>query len=361
MIYLFGMRNRREYRACGPPGQGEEMKEAFLYDKLDGLRVRCNLCAHFCVIKDGQRGRCGVRENREGTLFSLVYGRPIALNVDPIEKKPLFHFLPGSLSYSLATVGCNLTCLHCQNSDISQMPVDLGRIAGSRAQPGEIVRDALERGCASISYTYTEPTVFAEYVCDISEMARQEGIKNVLVTNGFMSPQAVAQLGPLIDGANVDLKAFSESFYKKICGARLRPVLESILGLREQGVFIELTTLLIPGANDSEKELTELAEWVASGPGLDTPWHISRFHPTYRLTDRGPTPASSLKTAFRIGREAGLKYIYLGNVPGQGGEDTLCPSCGAGLINRQGFTVLQNNLDNGTCPQCGLTVPGVFC
>ncbi len=336
------------------------MKEAFLYDRLEGLRVRCNLCSHYCVIDDGRQGRCGVRENREGTLFSLVYGRPIARSIDPIEKKPLFHFLPGSLSYSLATVGCNLTCLHCQNAEISQMPTDLGRIAGGRAEPREIVREALDHGCASISYTYTEPTVFAEYVCDIGKLAHQSGIKNVLVTNGFMSPQAVARLGPLIDAANVDLKAFSESFYKDICGARLKPVLESILGLKEQGVFVELTTLLIPGANDSEEELAELAAWIASGPGVDTPWHVSRFHPTYRLIDRGPTPAASLDAAFKIGRRAGLKYIYLGNVPGRGGEDTLCPSCKAGLISRRGFTVLENNLKAGACPECGLAVPGVF-
>ena len=265
------------------------MKEAFLYDRLEDSRVRCNLCSHYCIIDQGGRGRCGVRENREGTLFSLVYSRPIARSIDPIEKKPLFHFLPGSLSYSIATVGCNLTCRHCQNSNISQMPVDSGRIAGDRVEPQEIVREARSHGCASISYTYTEPTVFAEYVYDISFLAHEAGVKNILVTNGFMTPRAVEKLGPLIDGANVDLKAFTEPFYRDICGARLKPVLESILGLKEQGVFIELTTLLIPGANDSDRELTELASWIASQPGKKTPWHISRFHPTYRLTDRGPT------------------------------------------------------------------------
>ncbi len=336
------------------------MKEAFLYDRLSGQRVRCNLCAHYCPIEEGGRGRCGVRENREGTLFSLVYGRPIARHVDPIEKKPLFHFLPGSLSFSIATVGCNLTCRHCQNSDISQMPADRGRIVGERAGPEEIAAAAREQGCGSISYTYTEPTVFAEYVFDIAALARAKGLKNVLVSNGFMTPAATAKLGPLIDAANVDLKAFSESFYKDICGARLAPVLESILGLKEEGVFLELTTLLIPGLNDSEEELTELASWIADRAGEETPWHISRFHPTYRLLDRPPTPASSLSRAFEAGRRAGLRHIYLGNAPGAGGEDTPCPSCGRVLIRRRGFSILENRLKNGACPDCGEKIAGVF-
>ena len=294
------------------------MKEAFLYDRLDGLRVRCNLCAHYCVIDDGRQGRCGVRENQGGTLFSLVYGRPIARSIDPIEKKPLFHFLPGSLSYSLATVGCNLTCLHCQNAEISQMPTDLGRIAGGRAEPREIVREALDHGCASISYTYTEPTVFAEYVCDIGELAHQSGIKNVLVTNGFMSPQAVARLGPLIDAANVDLKAFSESFYKDICGARLKPVLESILGLKEQGVFVELTTLLIPGANDSEEELAELAAWIAApGPGWTRPG-----------TSAGSTPPTASLTGDPPPRPLWMRPLK--SAAGPGSSTSIWAMCRAG-------------------------------
>ena len=336
------------------------MKEAFLYQRLSEGRVRCDLCAHHCLIREGQRGKCGVRENRGGTLQSLVHGRPVALHVDPIEKKPLFHFLPGSLSFSLATVGCNLTCRHCQNSEISQMPAEQGRIAGDPVEPGEILRAALVHGCASISYTYTEPTVFAEYVLDIAGPAREQGLGNVLVSNGFMTPATTAKLGPLIDAANIDLKAFTESFYKDICGARLGPVLESILGLRAEGVFIELTTLLIPGLNDSEEELDQLAGWIAAQPGPETPWHVSRFHPTYRLLDRPPTPAASLERAARAGRRAGLKHIYLGNAPGLGGEDTLCAGCGARLIARRGFSVVENRLRQGACPDCGQALAGVF-
>lgn len=336
------------------------MNQAFLYEKLTKDRVQCRLCGQECLIGPGKKGLCGVRENRAGTLVSLVYGRPIARNVDPIEKKPLFHFLPGSLSYSIATVGCNLTCKHCQNSDISQMPRDRSMIMGDRVPPREIVRAARESGCESISYTYTEPTVYAEYAYDTGMLARESGLKNVFVSNGFMSPQAVAKLGPMLDGANIDLKAFSDDFYRQVCGARLEPVLETILGLKKQGVWVEITTLLIPGLNDSPGELIDLADWIATRAGPETPWHISRFHPTYKLPDKPPTPPESLARAAEIGRSKGLRYVYLGNLPGRGGEDTICHSCGRVVISRLGFSIQEMGLNMGKCPGCGNEIAGVF-
>ena len=340
------------------------MKEAFLYERLDRGRVRCRLCSHYCLIGQGRRGICGVRENREGRLFSLVWGRPVAQNIDPIEKKPLFHFLPGSRSFSIATVGCNLSCRHCQNADIAQLPKDRTELFDGlklkEVEPALVAAAAEEAGCASIAYTYTEPTVFGEYVYDIGLLARERGIKNVLVTNGYLSPEAVDKLGGLTDGANVDLKAFRDEFYRRVCGARLEPVLEAIMGLKERGVWLELTTLIIPGLNDSQEELTELVEWIAANPGPATPWHVSRFHPDYKLLDSTPTPTASLVRALEIGREAGLEFIYLGNVPGRGGEETSCPGCGRVLIQRTGFRVETNRLQNGACPDCGNRIEGVF-
>lgn len=337
------------------------MKEAFLYDKLDDNRVRCLLCSHRCLIPEGETGFCSVRQNRAGRLYSLVYGRPIARHVDPIEKKPLFQFLPGSLSYSIATTGCNFACAHCQNADISQMPRDRGQIMGDEVAPEQVVKAAQAAGCASISYTYTEPTVFAEYVYDIGRLAHQAGLRNVIVSNGYQTPEAVAELGPIIDGANIDLKAFSESFYRDICKAKLAPVLETLIGLKGQGVWLEVTTLIIPGLNDSAEELTDLAQWLVDHLGPETPWHISRYHPAYRLLDQGPTPIETLERAYRIGREAGLRYVYLGNVPGSGGEETICPECGQKVIDRVGFSVRGYRLDQGgTCPGCGRVIDGVF-
>ncbi len=336
------------------------MKEAFLYEHLEDDQVRCQLCGHYCLIKPGRRGICRVRQNRAGVLYSLVYGRPIAQHVDPIEKKPLFHFLPGSLSYSIATVGCNLRCRHCQNADISQMPRDQDQILGGEAPPAAIVAEARRADCASISYTYTEPTVFGEYVFDIAAAAKEAGLKNVLVTNGYQSAEAAAKLGPVIDAANVDLKAFDDEFYQKICGAKLAPVLETLKRFSSAGMWVEVTTLLIPGLNDSPAELKDLVRFIHQELGPETPWHVSRFHPTYRLTDRPPTPLSSLERAFEIGREEGLAHIYLGNVPGRGGETTYCAACGQVLIERLGFTVLKNRLRGNTCPECGAALAGVF-
>jgi len=333
------------------------MKEAYLYEKLSNNKVQCRLCNHFCVIEEGHRGVCGVRENRSGTLMSLVYGKIIAGHCDPIEKKPLFHFLPGSRSYSIATVGCNFRCLFCQNADISQMPLDQDRILGEDTAPEDIVRAALNQGAASISYTYTEPTVYLETALDTARIATQKGLANVFVSNGYMTPAALEKMGQHLNAANVDLKAFSETFYREQCGAKLAPVLKTLEIMKEMGVWIEVTTLLIPGLNDNPEELKDLARFLVNlDPGI--PWHISRFHPTYRLLQVPSTPAASIKRARDLGYDAGLQYVYTGNIHGDEGENTFCHSCSAPLINRTGFFVSENKIRKNRCPACGKEIPG---
>jgi len=334
--------------------------EAYLYEILNDKKVKCNLCNHRCVIKDGRRGICGVRENREGTLETLVYGRIIARHIDPIEKKPLYHLMPGSLSYSIATVGCNFRCLFCQNADIAQMPSDRkGMIAGDAFSPQDVVAAALKGDCKSIAYTYTEPTVYFEFAFDTAKLAHEKGIQNVFVTNGYMTAEALHMISPYLDAANVDLKAFTEDFYKTYCGAKLEHVKESLKLMKSLGIFIEVTTLLIPGLNDDRDELEKLAEFLADSLGTETPWHISRFHPTYKLTDRPPTPVETLVMAREIGIKAGLKYVYTGNVPGESGEKTFCYSCGEILIDRWGFYLRKNLVENERCPHCGAQIHGV--
>ena len=340
------------------------MKEALLYDRLDDSRVRCKLCAHRCQIAEGKRGICQVRENQKGTLYTLVYGQLISQAEDPIEKKPLFHFHPGSMALSIATVGCNFRCAFCQNAEISQMPRDQGRIEGRYIPPEAVVSAAQRYQSASIAYTYTEPTVSFEYTCDVARQAHQVGIANVYVTNGYMTPEMLEMFTspsepPLMDAANVDLKAFSDEFYRRQCGATLQPVLDSLIMMKKRRVWVEVTTLIIPGLNDGEGELRELARFIVTELGAETPWHVSRFHPTYRMTDRPVTPSATLHRAREIGLEAGLRYVYEGNVPGAGGENTACPSCHKVVIQRVGFTVLSNTARGGVCGHCGGRVDGV--
>jgi pyruvate formate lyase activating enzyme len=333
--------------------------EALLYEKEAENRVRCGLCAHRCRIDPGERGVCGVRENREGTLLSLVYGAIVAENVDPIEKKPLFHLLPGSRSFSIATAGCNFRCSFCQNHEISQMPRKKGQIVGRERTPAEVVEQALRSGSRSIAYTYTEPTVYFEFAFDTAEIAREKGLKNVFVTNGYMTPGMLELIAPSLDAANVDLKAFRDDFYKKQCGARLQPVLDSLRKMKELGIWVEVTTLLIPGLNDGGEELRELAAFIVS-LGAETPWHISRFHPQYRMTETPPTPDESIHWAAEIGRSAGLKYVYSGNLPGDPGENTNCARCGRLLIGRCGFSIERLDLKGSACPNCGTPLDGIF-
>ncbi|MFH1721963.1 MAG: AmmeMemoRadiSam system radical SAM enzyme [Candidatus Altiarchaeota archaeon] len=335
------------------------MKTAEFWEKVSENDVKCGLCSHRCVIADSVRGVCGVRENRGGKLFSLVYGKAIAASADPIEKKPLYHFLPGTLSFSVATIGCNFRCLNCQNADISQLR-KAGEVSGRDLSPEEVVEQALDYGCKSISYTYTEPTIFYEYACDIGILARKRGLKNNFVTNGYMTSEVIEDASSFLDAANVDLKAFSEEFYQRVCGARLAPVLDSLKLLKEKGVWVEVTTLIIPTLNDSGDELSAIASFICDELGADTPWHVSRFHPDHRLTDLERTPMETIKLAIEVGGEAGLRHIYAGNVPHDETENTCCPNCRELLVERVGFGVEKNSLTNGTCPSCKEKIAGVW-
>lgn len=329
------------------------------YSSLEAGKVRCNLCNHQCIISPSKRGLCGVRENREGKLYSLVFERVISMNVDPIEKKPLFHLLPGSNSFSIATVGCNFRCLQCQNHEISQMPIDQKRIDGSPVPASKIVSLAKQYRCQSISYTYTEPTIYFEYAYETAILANQEGIKNIFVTNGYMSEEALSKIQPYLNGANVDLKSIQEKFYKEVCGARLGPVLENLRTMKRMGIWVEITTLVIPTLNDSEKEFEELAQFVFS-IGPEVPWHLSAFYPTYKMLNLPRTPAATLHRAREIGLKAGLQYVYCGNIPGQGGEDTFCPGCGRKVIERMGFQIVRNEILGGKCRHCDHSIEGIW-
>ncbi|WKZ33317.1 MAG: AmmeMemoRadiSam system radical SAM enzyme [Thermodesulfobacteriota bacterium] len=332
--------------------------EARLYRKVEGGRVLCGLCAFRCRIEDGRHGVCGVRENIGGVLYTRTWGKVVAGNIDPVEKKPLYHFQPGSLSYSIATVGCNFRCLHCQNSEISQAPRERKVSSGEETSPEEIASEAYETGCSSVSYTYTEPTIFFEFAEDAGALAKGKGLKNIFVTNGYMTRECLDELEGLLDAANVDLKSFSDSTYRKVCGARLAPVLESIERMRELGIWVEVTTLVIPGINDSEEELREIARWIHR-TDKRTPWHISAFHPAYKMADVPPTPVEKLERARDIGLEEGLRYVYTGNIPGHKGESTYCYNCGALLIERLGFRVKNNFIAESKCPKCGVVIDGV--
>jgi pyruvate formate lyase activating enzyme len=335
------------------------IREALLYEKKDEGRVKCGLCSHRCLIAPGKRGICAVRENRDGTLHTLVYGALIAQNVDPIEKKPIFHIHPGSKSFSIATVGCNFSCTFCQNADISQMPREGGFIQGRETPAELVVESAVHSGSRTIAYTYTEPTIFFEYALDVARLASGRGLKNIFVTNGYMTPETLDTIGADLHGANVDLKSFSDEFYRKRCGARLEPVLTTLREMKRRGVWVEVTTLLIPGLNDGDGELREIASFLVS-LGPETPWHISRFHPQYRLLSAPTTPVETIHRAAQIGRDAGLKYVYSGNVPGDQGENTACAACGELLVRRWSFTIVENHLQQESCPRCGTRLDGIY-
>jgi len=334
------------------------MQEAMFYEHEEDGRVRCGLCRFKCLIREGAKGICGARENCDGSLYSLVYGKLCAEHVDPIEKKPLFHVMPGSTSYSIATERCNFRCHHCQNYSISQVQRD-EPIQGARVTPQEVVRRAIENNCRSISYTYTEPTIFYEFAYDTARLGQEAGLRNVFVTNGYISKKALVAISPYLDAANIDLKGFTEEFYRDIVHARLSEVLDSIIEYRKQGIWIEITTLIIPGLNDSDAELQGIASFINTNLGSDTPWHVTQFYPTYKLINLPRTPLKTLHKARDIGRAAGLRYVYEGNVPGDGGENTWCPSCKALLIERYGFTIASNNILNGSCPGCGTVIAGL--
>jgi pyruvate formate lyase activating enzyme len=324
-----------------------------------GGRVRCALCAHRCRIRPGRSGICQVRHNVAGDLSTSVYGRLVSASADPIEKKPLSHYHPGSTSLSVATVGCNLRCRFCQNASISQWRHRPPRpTPGDEVTPEDLVEAAIRRGCRSLSFTYTEPTIGLEFVEDTGRLARERGVGTVFVTNGFMTPETVDVLSGFLDAANVDLKAMRERTYRRVCKARLAPVLQTIEAMVAAGIWVEVTTLVVPGMNDSDEELAEIAAFLA-GVGTHVPWHISAFHPTYEMTDRPRTPLGRLRRAHELGLEAGLKYVYVGNVHGDRGESTVCAGCAHRLIHRVGYSLLAVDLDGDRCPRCGEVLHGV--
>ena len=326
--------------------------EALLYEKLDKKMTHCKVCQRRCLISPGNRGFCLTRENNEGTLYNLTYGVVSSSGVDPIEKKPLFHFFPGSQVYSLGTVGCNLGCKHCQNWRIARATVD--SIYTQEISPEASIELALEYKCKSIAWTYNEPTMWLEYTIDSAKLAHKNDLKTVYVTNGYMTPESLELIGPHLDAANVDLKGMSDKFYREICNARLDPVLENIILMKEMGIHIEITNLIIPGYNDSEEELKALVKFMVEEVGVEVPLHFTRFFPNYQMEDVNPTPIETLINARKMAREAGMRYVYVGNAPGLDGENTYCYDCGQLLIERDGYGLGKVRVDEKKkCPECG--------
>lgn len=351
------------------------MKEATLYIKKEKNKLICTACKHKCIIPNNQTGICGVRQNKDGKLYLLVYGKASAVNVDPIEKKPLYHFLPGTQIFSIGTVGCNFSCSFCQNWDLSQctkdlkkklqankhpelMDIEVGRL-GYELPPKKIVEACIDKDIPAIAYTYNEPTIFFEYLYDTAKLAKDNNIKNVMVTNGYESDEAMEKLKGYIDAMNIDLKAFTDEFYQKLSHAKLKPVLETIKKAHKLGIWIEITTLLIPKKNDSDKELSQIAKFVA-GIDKNIPWHVTAFHPDFQMTDLPPTSINTLVKAYEIGKKAGLKFVYVGNVIDEKHSNTYCPKCNSVLIRRAGFSQSIENLEKGYCKKCKEKIPGIW-
>ena len=340
------------------------MKKVILYEKLKDNEVHCEACHHHCLISDKRTGICGVRQNIDGDLYLLVYGKAISVNTDPIEKKPLFHFLPGQKAFSLGTLGCNFACNFCQNWEISQAPKPFDKTQGIKYwgeewPPQKIVDYCKDNKIPIIAYTYNEPTVWIEYALDTMKLAKKEGIKNIWVSNGFMSEKSLNLIAPYLDAINIDLKSFSEDFYQKICKGRLEPVKENIKKIWKMGIWIEATTLIIPGFNDSEKELGQIAKFLME-ISKDLPWHISAFYPCYKMLTQLPTSQEILISACEIGKKTGLRYVYTGNIPNSNYESTYCPKCNSLIIERWDMEVLENNLKNGKCPKCNTKIQGIW-
>lgn len=321
--------------------------------------VRCNICAHRCLVRPGRRGICGVRVNRHGALLAASYGNVVASALDPIEKKPLFHVAPGSTAWSIALPGCPFHCVFCQNWEVAQGPRLGVELPSTPKTPADVVRDARASGAESIAYTYVEPAVFLEFALDTGRLAHALGLRNLWVTDGYATPEAVELLATFVDAANVDLKSFNDAFYRRLCGGRLAPVLEGLEAMRAAGIWLEVTTLLIPGHNDGDGEMASIAEWITAHLGPETPWHLSRFHPDFRLLHVPPTPAATLTRAAHIGREAGLAHVYIGNAPELAAEDTRCAGCGDLLVERRGYRTSSRLTADGACPTCGRPMAGV--
>ena len=334
-----------------------EQREALFYKRVKDNILQCELCPRYCIIKEDEIGNCGVRKNINGKLYSLVYGKPVSVNIDPIEKKPLYHFLPGSKSFSIGTVGCNFHCLNCQNWEISQAKFD--EDTSIDLPPKKVVEQAIKHKCKSISYTYTEPTVFYEYMLDATKLAKKKNIKNVIVSNGFINEKPLLELCKYIDAANIDLKAFDDNFYKKICEARLEPVLNTLKILYKKNIWLEITNLLIPKLNDKDKQIKELCLWIKENLDENIPLHFSRFFPMYKAKDFQATSFESLKNAYVIAKDVGLKYVYLGNIASNY-ENTYCPNCNALLIERSSFLINKINIKNNVCSKCNKKIVGIW-
>ncbi len=343
-----------------PSKQSKEyfVKPARFYQKLGGGVIECHLCPRECRVEKGERGYCGVRENRDGEYFTLVHSRVCAANVDPIEKKPFFHYLPGSTAFSIATAGCNINCKFCQNWNISQAkPEELNNI---KLTPDECVSFAKNNNCKSIAYTYSEPTVFYEYMSDCANAGKAAGVRSVVVSNGYIQKEPIEALLPLVDAYKIDLKAITQQYYNDICGGELNRILDTLLTIKSDGKWLEIVYLMVPSLNDSKDDLTKLADWIMTNLGSDVPIHFTRFHPEYLLKNLPMTPLESLERAFNICREKGINYVYIGNVYGHQGESTYCHNCNNILIKRQGLQVVKNVLDKGKCPYCQSLIPGIW-
>jgi pyruvate formate lyase activating enzyme len=333
-------------------------REALYFKKLENLEIECQLCPRKCNVGDKERGFCGVRENKKGTYYTLVYGNPCSLNIDPIEKKPFFHFLPGSTAFSLATAGCNLNCKFCQNWQISQFRPE--QIRSMKLTPDQIASNAIDSNCRILAYTYSEPTVFYEYMKDCSIAGKFKNLRSVMVTAGFIEPDPMKELIPHLSAIKVDLKSFSEKYYNDICNADLKPVLDTLILLKKSGIWFEIVYLMVPTLNDSREEIQSLCAWIIKELGPDIPIHFTRFHPEYLLKNLPSTPVESLEQAYEIALKFGLNFPYIGNVPGHKAENTYCPGCKTILIERQGFQVSIFDLADGRCKKCGREIPGVW-
>ncbi len=346
--------------ALTPPisrGAKADLHEASFYTKLEDEAVKCTLCPTQCVVPHGMRGICEVRENRHGTYYSLVYGHPCTTQADPIEKKPFFHVLPGTKAYSIATVGCNIDCKFCQNWSISQKRPE--QLRTPYVAPADIAKQASITKCRTVAYTYSEPTVFYEYVVDCAKAAQEQTIGNVVISNGFIAEKPLKHLIPLLTAMKVDLKAFTENFYRDVCSGQLKPVLETLKRLKDSGLWFEIVVLLIPTLNDGEDEIRKMSEWIVKELSPDVPLHFSRYHPTYKLKIP-QTPTHTVMKAREIALSAGCKFVYAGNMPGQAGEHTYCPSCKKIVIERYHYLIKHNRLKDGKCPDCAETIPGVW-
>jgi len=332
------------------------MHEAMFYKKIDGQDVQCLLCPRECLIPDGKRGFCRNRENRGGALYTLVYGKPAVVDIGPIEKAPLYHFFPGHFRLCITCASCSLRCKHCQNWHLSQKNFE--ELDHYSYSPSEIVQQAKKQGLSSVSFTYTEPTVYYEYLYDVSALAKGAGIKTSIVSNGYIKREPLLKLLKVLDAVKIDLKGFSEEFYKEICSASLKPVLESLKTVKSANVWLEVVNLIIPALNDDPRMIDEMCQWIKENLGVDTPLHFTRFHPDYKLTHLSPTPVSPLDQAYDIAKKNGLRYVYVGNVPGHIYNSTYCPFCNRKIIHRINFDVLEMNVVDGRCKFCNAPIEG---